>query len=255
MKKLPFPDARMWLTCHRGDCYSRWENTLPAFEAAIASGADMLETDVRLSADGALVLMHDDRVDRTTNGTGLVKELTFAELRALNAGDRYDPCVIPTLEELLTLLAPTGMLLNLEIKEYWYEGNEERCHACIDACVELVEKYGFAEKMVFNSFDAHVLEYINAKWPGRYLLHGFYPYNIIANVEQNPDEYLYCACIFDDRTPVHYEELRAKGIEPWVGAGVVKSSHLQECAEYGAVMVCSNYPADTLRKLKELGLR
>ena len=255
MKKLPLPENRMWVTCHRGDCYNRWENTLPAFEAAIASGADMLETDVRLSADGVPVLMHDDRVDRTTDGTGAVKELTFEPLRTLNAGDKYDPAPIPTLEELLELLAPTGMLLNLEVKEYWYEGNEERCHACIDACVELVEKYGFAEKMVFNSFDAHVLEYIDAKWPGRYLLHGFYPYDIMSNVTRPPEEYLYCACIFDDRSPVHYEYLKANGIEPWIGAGVVKGSHLKECAEYGAVMVCSNYPADTVKKLQELGLR
>ena len=255
MKKLPFPDVRMWVTCHRGDSYSHWENTMPAFAAAMASGADMLETDVRLSADGVPVLMHDETVDRTTNGTGLVKELTFAQLRALNAGDKNEACTIPTLEELLAALAPTGMLLNLEVKEYWYAGNEERCHACIDACVELVEKYGFADKMVFNSFDAHVLEYVNAKWPGRYLLHGFYPYSMMSNMTQNPDEYLYCACIFDDRNAALYEDLRQKGIEPWIGAGVVKASHLQECADNGAVMVCSNYPADTVKKLEELGLR
>lgn len=255
MKRLSFPDARMWVTGHRGDCYTHWENTMPAFEAALASGADMLETDVRLTADGVPVLMHDERVDRTTDGTGAVKELTFAALRTLNAGDAQEPCRIPTLEELLVQMAPTGVLLNLEVKEYWYEGNEERCHACIDACVALVEQYGFADKMVFNSFDAHVLEYINAKWPGRYRLHGFYPYDIMSNVTQNPDDYLYCACIFDDRNTALYEHLREKGIEPWVGAGVVKNSHLKACAENGAVMVCSNYPADTVKRLRELGLR
>ena len=255
MKKLPFPNVRMWVTCHRGDSYNHKENTLPAFAAALASGADMMETDVRLSADGVLVLMHDEAVDRTTDGTGLVKEMTFAQLRALNAGEKLEPAVIPTLEELLELLAPTGMLLNLEVKEYWYEGNEARCHACIDACAALVEKYGMADRMVFNSFDAHVLEYVEEKWPGRYRLHGFYPYDIMANVVKNPDDYLYCACIFDDRTPAHYDYLRQRGIEPWIGAGVLRSAHLRECAENGAVMVCSNYPADTVEKLKALGLR
>ncbi len=255
MKKLPLPENSIWVTCHRGDSYTHWENTIPAFEAALVSGADMLETDVHITADGVPVLIHDNTVDRTTNGTGDLKDMTFARLRTLNAGDELEPCVVPTLEELLQRMAPTGMLLNLEVKEYWYEGNEERCHTCIDACVELVEKYGFAEKMVFNSFDAHVLEYINAKWPGRYLLHGFYPYTIMSNVKQNPDEYLYCACIFDDRNPALYEELRAKGIEPWIGAGVVKDSHMKECAGYGAKMYCSNYPADTVRRLEKLGLR
>ena len=112
-----------------------------------------------------------------------------------------------------------------------------------------------ADRMVFNSFDAHVLEYVEEKWPGRYRLHGFYPYDIMANVVKNPDDYLYCACIFDDRTPAHYDYLRQRGIEPWIGAGVLRSAHLRECAENGAVMVCSNYPADTVEKLKALGLR
>ena len=91
MKKLPFPDARMWVTCHRGDCYNHKENTMPSFASAMASGADMLETDVRLSADGVLVLMHDEAVDRTTNGTGNVKDMTFAQLRTLNAGESWSP--------------------------------------------------------------------------------------------------------------------------------------------------------------------
>ena len=255
MKKLPFPDVRMWVTCHRGDCYNHKENTMPSYVSAVASGADMMETDVRLTADGVPVLIHDETVDRTTDGTGLVKDMTFDRLRTLNAGEKLEPAVIPTLEELLELLAPTRMLLNLEIKEYWYEGNEERCHACVDASLALVEKYGMADRIVVNSFDAHVLEYVYKKWEGRYLLHGYYPYDIMSNVEQNPDDYLYCACIFDDRNPVHYAYLREKGIEPWVGAGVLRSAHLRECAENGAVMVCSNYPADTVEKLKDLGLR
>ena len=255
MKKLPFPNVRMWVTCHRGDCYNHKENTMPALEAALASGADMMETDVRLTADGVPVLMHDESVERTTGSTGLIKELTFARLRELNAGEKLQPAPVPTLEELLERMASTDMLLNLEVKEYWYEGNEERCHACIDACVALVEKYGFADRMVFNSFDAHVLEYIEEKWPGRYRLHGFYPYNIMANVKRNPDEYLYCACIFEDKEPAHYEYLKARGIEPWIGAGVTRDAHLLECAENGAVMLCSNHPADAVRKLERLGLR
>ena len=175
--------------------------------------------------------------------------------KPLVPGEKLQPAPVPTLEELLERMASTDMLLNLEVKEYWYEGNEERCHACIDACVALVEKYGFADRMVFNSFDAHVLEYIEEKWPGRYRLHGFYPYNIMANVKRNPDEYLYCACIFEDKEPAHYEYLKARGIEPWIGAGVTRDAHLLECAENGAVMLCSNHPADAVRKLERLGLR
>lgn len=251
---LTRPDY-MTVAAHRGDSYNCFENTMDAFRAAIAAGADMVETDVRLTADNALVLIHDGTVDRTTEGTGAVAEMTHAALLALNAGGGNTPAQIPTLEALLQLLAPTQVTLNLEVKEYAEEGNLERCHRCIDLCVALVEKYGFAQRMVFNSFDAHVLEYIHQNWPGRFLLHGFYPYDKMRNVTLNPDDYLYCACIFDDRNPRHYRYLMKKGIEPWIGAGVTKQEHMRECFRLGARLVTTNFPADCLKKLKEIGAR
>ena len=83
---------------HRGDSYNYFENTMTAFVASYEAGADMIETDVRLSSDLQLVLMHDERVDRTTNGKGKVSELTFAQLHALNAGNELAPEIVPTLE-------------------------------------------------------------------------------------------------------------------------------------------------------------
>jgi glycerophosphoryl diester phosphodiesterase len=121
--------------------------------------------------------------------------------------------------------------------------------------VELVESYQLADKMVFNSFDAHVLEYIDSKWPGRYLLHGFYPYDRMFNVSRNPDEYLYCACVDGDRIPAHYTYLLERGIEPWIGAGVTKEAHFQECFALGARLVTTNFPADSLKKLERIGAR
>ena len=78
MKTLTFKD-KMMVAGHRGDCYNCFENTMKAFECAINDGADMIETDVRLTKDGVLVLMHDDKVDRTSNGSGLVCEKTYEE--------------------------------------------------------------------------------------------------------------------------------------------------------------------------------
>ena len=247
--------GKMMVAGHRGDCYNCYENTLPAFQAAIDAGADMIETDVRLTKDGYLILMHDDKVDRTTDGTGLIAEKTFTEMRSLNAGSRYAPLQVPTLEELLQLLEGTGVTLNLEIKEYNQDGNQARCDECIEKCVELIEKYNFGDKMVFNSFDAYVLQYIADRYPGKYLLHGFYPYSIMRNVDKNPDDYLYCACIFDDRNQAHYDYLISKGIEPWIGAGVTKALHLKECFDMGARLVTTNFPADCLKKLTEMGAR
>jgi glycerophosphoryl diester phosphodiesterase len=92
---------------HRGEHLAHPENTLPAFQAAIDAGADYFELDVRTTSDGHLVLMHDATVDRTTNGKGRVRELTFQSIRALDAGSKFDRKFtgtrVPTLDEALTL--------------------------------------------------------------------------------------------------------------------------------------------------------
>lgn len=99
--------AQITVVSHRGEHLAHPENTLPAFQAAIDAGADFFELDVRTTADGRLVLMHDRTVDRTTNGTGLVRELTFDQIRALDAGAKFAPQFAgtkpPTFEEALNL--------------------------------------------------------------------------------------------------------------------------------------------------------
>jgi glycerophosphoryl diester phosphodiesterase len=92
---------------HRGEHLSHPENTLPAFQAAIDVGADYFELDVRTTSDGRLVLMHDGTVDRTTNGSGKVRELTFEQIRQFDAGAkfaaRFAGTKVPTFEEALNL--------------------------------------------------------------------------------------------------------------------------------------------------------
>ncbi|HVW76472.1 MAG TPA: glycerophosphodiester phosphodiesterase family protein [Alloacidobacterium sp.] len=92
---------------HRGEHLQHPENTLPAFQAAIDAGADFFECDVRTTSDGKLVLMHDGSVDRTTNGTGKVSQLTFAQIRALDAGSKFSTAFagtkVPTFDEALEL--------------------------------------------------------------------------------------------------------------------------------------------------------
>jgi glycerophosphoryl diester phosphodiesterase len=145
-------------------------------------------------------------------------------------------------------------MLNLEIKEYYTPGNESRCVECIEKCVEMIEKFGFRDKMVFNSFDAYVLEYLAEHYPDRYLLHGFYPYSIMTNVKRNPDEYLYCACVFS-MNPANYRYLQSHNIEPWIGAGVTIQSRLKECLDMGARLVTTNFPEDCIKKLERIGAR
>ncbi len=102
----------MIITSHRGAGSLEPENTLRAMQRAIALGVDQIETDAQLTRDGYLVLMHDPTVDRTTDGTGKVAELTFAEIRRLNAG--HGECV-PTLQEALALTRGK-VVLQIELK-------------------------------------------------------------------------------------------------------------------------------------------
>ncbi len=241
---------RMAVAAHRGDSYNYYENTMTAFEKAIEAGADMIETDVHLTKDGHLALIHDDKVDRTTNGQGRVDEMTLEELKALNAGDSSAREEIPTLEDLLALASKHNITLNIEIKEYWSEENEERCIKCIEDTISLVEKYSLGNKIVVNSFDAWVLEYVYKKYGKKYLLHGFYPYWIMSHVSMNPDEYLYCACIFDNENKPLYDYLIERNIEPWVGASITQKSKLDICLKYGAKLITTNNPGDIINKLK-----
>jgi glycerophosphoryl diester phosphodiesterase len=92
---------------HRGEHLHHPENTMPAFQAAIDAGADYFELDVRTTSDGKFVIMHDETLDRTTNGTGEVHKHTFDEIRALDAGAKFAPAFagtkVPTLDEAFDL--------------------------------------------------------------------------------------------------------------------------------------------------------
>lgn len=110
------------IIAHRGSKGTHPENTILAFEAALAAGADGIETDVHLSKDGHLIIMHDETVDRTTDGTGNIQDLTLAEIKALDAGSWFAPrfvgARVPTLDEVVQCLIThhfTG-IFNLELK-------------------------------------------------------------------------------------------------------------------------------------------
>jgi glycerophosphoryl diester phosphodiesterase len=102
---LPAQTSRVVVISHRGEHLRHPENTIPAFQAAVDAGADFFELDVRTTADGKLVLMHDAGVDRTTNGHGQVADMTFDEIRKLDAGikmgSQFAGTKVPTYDEAL----------------------------------------------------------------------------------------------------------------------------------------------------------
>ncbi|MBR3505379.1 MAG: hypothetical protein IKO07_14210 [Clostridia bacterium] len=261
----------MLVAGHRGACHIRPENTMNAFQFALDVGVDMIETDVRQTKDGQLVLMHDAKVDRTTDGSGLVRDHTFAEFRRLNAAahlEGFAPEPPATLEELLEMTAalPT-MLLNLELKEYPHVEGEEAAYDTADRTVEMVEKYGLGDRIILNSFSGKLLHYLAVKYDHRYPLHGFFPYFYLGPDHGDPDSYLDVACMFHAELKdgkirglegqvcpqAWFDDVISRGIEPWAGAGVSSYDDLALAFERGARLVTANNPEETLEFLRRMG--
>lgn len=148
----------MKIWAHRG-CSQRYpENTLLAFEkAAAVSGLTGIELDIQLTRDGEMVVIHDERVDRTTEGMGYVRDYTLSQIKKLHIyADDKPSQEVPTIAEVLDLLTPqmkAGLKLNIELKNsvYPYSGMEEKI-------VELIQKKGLQESVVYSSFYAASLE-------------------------------------------------------------------------------------------------
>ena len=140
---------------HRGasgwDTQYAPENTMPAFEKAVAMGADGIELDVQLTKDGEIVIIHDESVDRVSNGTGFVKDHTLAELKKLNFSKthpEYGFIEIPTLEEFFSFMKTNQLAINIELKTsvIRYQGLEEKT-------AELARKMDMGERILYSSFN------------------------------------------------------------------------------------------------------
>ena len=146
---------------HRGFSGRYPENTMLAYEKAVEAGCDGIELDVHLSADGELVLIHDERVDRTADGVGFVGRMTLKELRALDASagfrGQYGVNRIPTLKEYLAFAKEAGIMTNIELKTgvYTYPGIEEKTLAMID-------DFGLRDKILFSSFNHYSVKRMQA---------------------------------------------------------------------------------------------
>jgi len=151
---------------HRGFSGGAPENTLAAFKKAIDLGVDMIELDVLLSKDGQIVVIHDDTLNRTTNGKGRVTDYTLDELKQLDAGSwfgtQFSGEKIPTLKEVLELTRGK-MFLNIELKK----GDLGRYTMMdlTDRSLQEVEKTGMLNQVIFASFDPSAIDRIIGKNP------------------------------------------------------------------------------------------
>ncbi len=157
--------AKSLIWAHRGASGYAPENTLPAFQLAIDMNADGIELDVQLTKDGEIIVIHDETLDRTTNGKGWVKDHTFEEIRALDASyqnmmqggevvsparkfEDYEDLRVPTLKEVLELIKPSNLTINIELKTgiIFYPELERRT-------VELVNECGMEDRVIYSSFN------------------------------------------------------------------------------------------------------
>jgi len=146
---------------HRGASAYYPENTLPSFEGAIAMGADMVELDVQLTSDKEVVVFHDEKISRCTDGRGRIADHTLAKLKKLNAGSWFDKKFqntrIPTLAEVLSV-CKNRIAVNIEIKteavgKMFLGGIEEKC-------LKIVEQSGMNGHVVFSSFDPRAIMHL-----------------------------------------------------------------------------------------------
>lgn len=175
---------------HRGYSSAFAENTMSAFIAAEKAGADGLELDVQLTKDGEVVVIHDEKLDRTTSGKGFVINFTFKEIRKLNAnkkGVNKEP--IPSLIEVLEWMQSNQLVCNIELKNnlFPYEGMEEKV-------IHLVRRFNLSNRIIISSFNH---------------------YSIVLSYRSAPE--IETAPLFNERLYmpwVYAQSIRAQGIHP-----------------------------------------
>lgn len=148
---------------HRGACALAPENTIASFKLAVEQGADFIELDAKLSSDGVVMVIHDPTVDRTTNGTGTVNQMTLAQLKELDAGAKFDIKYvgekIPTLDEVFKAVGK-DIFINVELTNYASQTDQ-----LIPKVAELVKANGLEERVLFSSFLPGNLKWIHQLLP------------------------------------------------------------------------------------------
>ena len=143
---------------HRGASALYPENTLEAFSKAIEQGADCIELDVHLTKDGQIVVAHDAVLERVSNGSGYINDHTLEELKSFNFSKLFPAgpvCRIPQLSEVFSLVKPSALTLNIELK------TTERLYPALpEKLIALANEYGMGGRVIYSSFNHYSLQHI-----------------------------------------------------------------------------------------------
>ncbi len=253
--------SRIILAAHRGDKFNYPENTMSAFYSSLEIGVDMIETDIRRTKDGHLVLIHDRSALRTTGEDKNIDELTLEEVQALDAGRGER---IPTVREFIKLAKDADILVNWELKMYPNRFGDEVAFGVADQLIAMIEEYDMVEKSMLNSFSARVLEHIYQKHGRRFPLHGL---GILGcsktkDTPQVPIEELYdWCCLYADvkgdsvlQYKKNFDYCLAHDILPCLCIPDVLEDY-KTAIDYGCKMFTSNNIAKGKEVLEKLGVR
>jgi glycerophosphoryl diester phosphodiesterase len=230
------------ICAHRGASAAAPENTVAAFRLAGELGADMFELDVSLTKDGGLVIMHDALVDRTTDGTGAVADLTLAEIRRLDAGSWKSPRFkgerVPTLDEVFT--KRDGQMVNVEIK-----ANVPNVRETAEKVAALIRKQGLQNNVVVSSFSASALarmHEIAPDIPTGFLFGGTIPDAFPPGITA-----VHPLHTVVDRRFVDWAHSNGWKVNPWT---IDDPTEMRRLMDLGVDMIITNVP-DILKRIRD----
>jgi glycerophosphoryl diester phosphodiesterase len=252
-KRVPYWKGRfpVMVVAHRGFSGAAPENTLAAFRKAIEAGSDMIELDVHLSKDGKIVVIHDETLERTTNGQGRVVDHPLKEIKRLDAGSWFSPQFagerIPILQEVLSL-AQGKVPVNIEIKnpthgKYSLAELTEKAH-------QEVKRAEMLNQVIFSSFNPVSLEWIQKRdrraWVA-FLYHR--PWNSLPELTGGREfQVLNLRNIHLTKEKV--DKIRKEGFRLNVYT-VNSEEELEQFVRWGVDGIITNYPDRLIRILKE----
>ena len=236
------------ILAHRGACGYAPENTMEAFKLAVEMGADGIELDVHFTADGEVVVCHDEKIDRTSNGQGLVTDYTLAELKEMDFGYHFNGSegkgiTIPTLDEVYELVAPLGMIVNVEIKS----ANPDIAKACYD----IAKKHGMSDRIIYSSFNHFQLQVMkdldpDARIAPLYNFNMANPWNYAADINAYA---IHPRHVQIHRLPEFVKNCHEKGIHVNVWT-VNDEDETKFLLEAGVDAIITNYP-DVLLNVRD----
>lgn len=255
--------TNIYVAGHTGWLEKYPENSIEGMKAAIEIGVDQIELDIRVAKDGELVIIHDETVDRTTNGTGKVNEMTLKELKTLDIGikrgEEFEGTRIPAFLEFMELIKDhPSLTVDFEIKEYPIGDNEKTSYSVTDRILKIIDEYNYTDRCVINTWNGKLNEYIYKKYGKKYRQHVYFPQRYLGECTIDPYTYAYCSCMFSSdetsfiATKEEFDEMKEKyGIQTWAGAGVCDEKSVDEAIKNGAELITCNNPdviLDILRK-------